>query len=626
MRALLVHQRLDVALDDESSSKKPMKVTEEELSEVLDRAHSATILSLGDGVLREMEEGSLITDHIDAFNKIILDLEDINVKIDDEDKAMILLCSLSSSYENLVDTLMYGRQTFAMGDVKEALSSKAAIKKEIRDGEGLTASRRTEKKDTSKNRNKGSKSRPKNLKCFHCHKEGHFKKDCPKLKNKKNNTKEKSGDAAVASKFEESYGYDSAGVLIATDAQTKDCVLRKSSRVKFSTGIHNSKGTLDYIQADLWGLAKTTSLGGARYFLSLFDDFSRMIWVFSLKSKDKVFDQFKNWKTLIETQTNRKVRRLRTDNGLEFCNKDFDDFYTKHGMVRHKTVRHTPQQNGLAQRMNRTLIDKVRCMLIHSKLPMSLWAEALDTACYIVNRSPSSGINFRTPYELWSGKPADYSHLRIFGCPAYAHVKQGKLKLRAFKCVFLGYPAGVKGYKLWCIDMKPPRAMSSGNPVSDKRKSGFEAESIRIKSEIPDLDKRKSGCWAPWKGLDSEILKQIVGELQNELDLSFYSLSSKTIRYSHFGRNRITGYGHPEFRLIDLSEQEDELEGDDDLRDYQLVRDRKKRESKPPKRYAYADLIAFALSTTQGIEEDEPKTYTEAVSSKDSKKWIAAVG
>ena len=172
MRALLVHQRLDVALDDESSSKKPMKGTEEELSEVLDRAHNAIILSLGDGVLREvggektaaglwkkledlytkksmakrlatkkklytlqMEEGSSITDHIDAFNKIILDLEDINVKIDDEDKAMILLCSLPSSYENLVDTLMYGRQTLAMGDVKEALSSKAAIKKETRDGE-----------------------------------------------------------------------------------------------------------------------------------------------------------------------------------------------------------------------------------------------------------------------------------------------------------------------------------------------------------------------------------------------------------------------------------------------------------------------------------------------------------
>ena len=114
-------------------------------------------------------------------------------------------------------------------------------------------------------------------------------------------------------------------------------------------------------------------------------------------------------------------------------------------MVRHKTVRHTLQQNGLAKRMNRTLIDKVRCMLLHLKLSMNLWVEALDTVCYIVNMSLSSIIDFKIPYELWSGKPANYSHMRIFGCPVYAHVKQEKLEPRALKCVFLSYPAGVKG-------------------------------------------------------------------------------------------------------------------------------------------------------------------------------------
>lgn len=94
-----------------------------------------------------MEEGSSITDHIDAFNKIILDLEDINVKIDDQDKAMILLYSLVSSYENLVDTLMYGKQTLSMVDVTETLSSKAAIKREAREREGLTARGKEHKRE-----------------------------------------------------------------------------------------------------------------------------------------------------------------------------------------------------------------------------------------------------------------------------------------------------------------------------------------------------------------------------------------------------------------------------------------------------------------------------------------------
>ena len=160
-----------------------------------------------------------------------------------------------------------------------------------------------------------------------------------------------------------------------------------------------------------------------------------------------------------------KVKKLRTDNGLEFYNKRFEDFCSKHGVMRQRIIRYTPQQNGLAERMNRTLVDKVKCMLIHYKLPMSLWAKALSTTCYIVNRSPSTGINFKTPYELWYGKLADYSSLKIFGCPAYAHIKQGKLEPRALRCVFLGYPEGVKGYKLWCIDLKPPKAIISRDVV-----------------------------------------------------------------------------------------------------------------------------------------------------------------
>ena len=104
-----------------------------------------------------------------------------------------------------------------------------------------------------------------------------------------------------------------------------------------------------------------------------------------LKSKEHVFEKFKNWKVFVEKQIGKTVKKLRTDNGLEFYNQVFDEFCANEGITRHKTVRMTPQQNGLAERMNRTLMDKVRCIMIQAKIPKNLWAEILNTACYLVH-------------------------------------------------------------------------------------------------------------------------------------------------------------------------------------------------------------------------------------------------
>ena len=104
--------------------------------------------------------------------------------------------------------------------------------------------------------------------------------------------------------------------------------------------------------------------------------------------------------------------------------------------------------------MNRTLMEKVRFMLSNAQLSKSFWTEAASTACYLINRSPSVAIEKKTPQEVWSSSPATYSDLKIFECPAYAHVDNGKLEPRSMKCIFLGYRFGVKGYKLWCPETK----------------------------------------------------------------------------------------------------------------------------------------------------------------------------
>lgn len=113
------------------------------------------------------------------------------------------------------------------------------------------------------------------------------------------------------------------------------CVFGKQCRVKFSTTIHRTKGTLDYIHSGLWGPSRVLSLGGGRYMLTLIDDYSQKVWVYILKYKDEVFAQFKQWKIMIEKQTCKQIKHLRIDNGLEFCGDAFIEFCKNEGIVRH---------------------------------------------------------------------------------------------------------------------------------------------------------------------------------------------------------------------------------------------------------------------------------------------------
>ncbi|GJR16644.1 retrovirus-related pol polyprotein from transposon TNT 1-94 [Tanacetum coccineum] len=154
------------------------------------------------------------------------------------------------------------------------------------------------------------------------------------------------------------------------------------------------------------GPSRVESMSGCRYFLSIVDDYSRRVYF--LRHKNETFSKFKEWKQLVENQTGRKLKKLRMDNGLEFCNQEFNNLCKESGIARHLTVTGTPQQNGLAERMNMTLLNKVRCLLIQSGLPDSFWAEATVTATYLINRSPSTTLEKKTPMDLWSGHPAEF--------------------------------------------------------------------------------------------------------------------------------------------------------------------------------------------------------------------------
>ncbi|KAH9668818.1 hypothetical protein KPL70_021529 [Citrus sinensis] len=122
------------------------------------------------------------------------------------------------------------------------------------------------------------------------------------------------------------------------------------------------------------------------------------------------------------------------------------------GIQRQFTVAYTPQQNKVVERMNRTLIEIIRAMLKTVGLPNSFWVEAVKTVCYIVNRSPSTTIELKTPAKISTGKPADHSYLNAFGCYMYVMYnaqERTKLDTKSRRCIFLGYTNGVNGYRLW---------------------------------------------------------------------------------------------------------------------------------------------------------------------------------
>ena len=137
------------------------------------------------------------------------------------------------------------------------------------------------------------------------------------------------------------------------------------------------------------------------------------MWVYILKHKGEVLQRFQEWKALVEKSSGRKIKTLQSYNGGEYTSAEFSSYLAKKGIKHELTIPHTPQQNGVAERLNRTLIEGVRTMLADSKLPHRFWAEAISTAVYLRNRSPTKALEGVTPHEAWSGTKPDVSTLCV---------------------------------------------------------------------------------------------------------------------------------------------------------------------------------------------------------------------
>ena len=224
----------------------------------------------------------------------------------------------------------------------------------------------------------------------------------------------------------------------------ESCLKNKSTRNISRKIPVRAKRPLEKVHSDLAGPITPTSLGGSKYVITFTDDYSRFSWVFPCDAKSKVLEIFKSFKKAVETELSQKMAFLHCDNGGEFSSNEFKRFARQEGLQIQYTVPYTPEQNGVAERLNRTLFNTARCLLNESpNLIKPLWAELVRTACYLKNRVPtSSNENFKSPFEILFHRQPSMNHLRIIGSTCYNHKTgkiAGKLDERSTECVLVGY-------------------------------------------------------------------------------------------------------------------------------------------------------------------------------------------
>ncbi|GJX96524.1 retrovirus-related pol polyprotein from transposon TNT 1-94 [Tanacetum coccineum] len=204
--------------------------------------------------------------------------------------------------------------------------------------------------------------------------------------------------------------------------------------------VEKSNEILGLIHTDLCDFKATPSRGGKNYYITFIDDCSKFCYVYLINTKDEALNMFKTYKAEVENQLDKKIKILRSDRGGEYESNDFAEFCSTFGIVHQTTAPYTPQQNGVAERKNRTLKNMINSMLITSGAPHSLWGEACLAANTILNKIPYKKSD-KSPYQLWKGKQPSYKRMKVWGCLAKVQIplpKRTKLGPKIVDCVYLG--------------------------------------------------------------------------------------------------------------------------------------------------------------------------------------------
>lgn len=351
------------------------------------------------------------------------------------------------------------------------------------------------------------------------------------------------------------------------------CVKSKQKCFPYFSKTSRSTRVLELIHTDVCGPITPTSRDGNKYFVTFVDDFSRFVMVYPIKSKDEVFNCFKDYEAKVTSLFGKRISKLKCDNGGEYRSYTLLNLCSKRGIQIIYTPPYTPQLNGVAERMNQTLMNRARCMIKEAGISKCFWQDAVLMAAYITNRTQSCLVRDKSPFEMWCNKKPNVSNLRVFGCICYARVpgsiRANKLDDKRVKCKFVGYTD--QGYRLW---------NNNENKIIHSRNVIFDESNLSMTSK-------------------NQMLNERVEAYENESDNEYEEENKE-----------------------ETNEKEEEVNVDENT-EVNEVSNRPQRERKIPAHFEnfQIDLGCLALLSASNV----PETYAAAIKSKQSENWKQAM-
>ncbi|KAJ9692948.1 hypothetical protein PVL29_011870 [Vitis rotundifolia] len=406
-----------------------------------------------------------------------------------------------------------------------------------------------------------------------------------------------------------------------TDFETcVDCIKGKQTN-KSKRGATRSSAILEIIHTDICSLDMDSH--GQKYFISFIDDFSRYMYLYILHNKNEALDAFKVFKAEVEKQCGKQIKIVRLDRGGEYYGRYLEDgqspgpfakFLQEHGIVAQYTMPGSPDQNGVAERRNRTLLDMVRSMLSSSKLPKFLWTEALKTAVYILNRVPTKAIP-KTPFELLKGWKPSLWHMRVWGCSSKVRIynpQEKKLDPRTISGYFIGYAEKSKGYRFYCP--------SHNTRIVESRNAKFleydlVSGSDQFRNIVSDIDHTES---QPSTSSDRLFIVHNTPQVQTGVERTIVEVQP-IIEIPQAVDNILVDQVDQE--LPDTSEQQVEPHTSSEDIGATLRRSTQTERSAIP-----SDYVVYLQESDYNIgAENDPESFSQAMSCKESELWHNAM-